>query len=328
VREVGYFLSSEEHSARDLIRNAQRCEQAGFAAGMISDHYHPWLDRQGNSPFVWSVLGGMSQATSTLRIVTGVTCPIIRIHPAIIAQAAATVTTMMPGRFELGLGAGENLNEHIVGQHWPPAAVRLEMLEESVEVIRTLWEGGVQSHRGKYFTVEDARVFNLPEELPPIMLAAGGEVATKLAARISDGLIGTKPNPEQIQTFEENGGRGKPRYAKLTVCWAETDEEAVRLAHDRWPNAAVEGNVDLDIRMPEDFEQVTSHVRPEDVAKAVVCSADPSRHVAAIREFFDAGFTTVFVHQVGPEQDGFFRFYEREVLPSVTREPVATGKDA
>jgi G6PDH family F420-dependent oxidoreductase len=260
--------------------------------------------------------------------VTGVTCPIIRIHPAIIAQAAATAATMMPGRFELGLGAGENLNEHIVGQHWPPAPVRLEMLEESVEVIRKLWEGGVQDYRGKYFTVEDARVFNLPDELPPILLAAGGEVATKLAARISDGLIGTKPDREQIQAFETNGGQGKPRYAKLTVCWAESDEEALKLAHHHWPNAAVEGNVDLDIRMPEDFEQVMSHVRPEDVAEAVVCSADPSRYVAAIREFFDAGFTTVFVHQVGPEQEGFFRFYEREVLPSLERAPVAAGQEA
>jgi coenzyme F420-dependent glucose-6-phosphate dehydrogenase len=208
--EIGYALSSEEHSPNDLVRYARRAEEAGFTFALISDHYHPWIDRQGHSSFVWNVIGAIAQATERLRLGTGVTCPTIRIHPAIVAQAAATSAVMMPGRFFLGVGSGENLNEHILGGYWPSAEVRLEMLEEAVEVIRLLWQGGSQSHRGRYFTVENARVYTLPDELPPLVVAASGQRAAELTGRIGDGLISTSPDSELPSSFRQAGGAGKP----------------------------------------------------------------------------------------------------------------------
>src|ERR671919_1218874 len=191
--EIGYWLSSEEHTPNDLVRHARQAEEIGFTFAQISDHFHPWIDSQGHSPFIWSVLGGIAQGTERLQLQTAVTCPTMRIHPAIIAQAAATVAAMMPGRFLLGVGTGENLNEHILGDRWPPAAMRLEMLEEAVKLIRLLWEGEDVTHRGRHYTVENARIYTLPEDPPPILVAAAGEKATELAGRIGDGLIGTSP---------------------------------------------------------------------------------------------------------------------------------------
>ena len=208
--EIGYKLCSEEHRPDELVGYSMRAEEAGFGFAMISDHYHPWVDRQGHSPFVWNVIGGVAQVTDKLRLGTGVTCPTIRIHPAIIAQAAATSAAMMPGRFILGLGSGENLNEHILGDRWPPADVRLEMLEEAVEVIRLLWEGGQQSYYGEYYTVENARIYTLPDKLPPIMIAASGPKAAEVAGRIGDGFIGVAPSEEVIKEFRKAGGKGTP----------------------------------------------------------------------------------------------------------------------
>src|SRR5438132_883415 len=191
--ELGYALSSEEHPPRDLVHFAKRAEEAGFSFALISDHYHPWTTKQGQSPFVWSVIGGIAAVTETLRLGSGVTCPTMRIHPAIIAQAAATAAAMMPGRFFLGVGSGENLNEHILGDVWPPPDVRLERLAEAIGVIRKLWRAGVQNHRGRYYTVVNAQLFSLPEELPPIYVAASGAKALRMAAQIGDGLIGLAP---------------------------------------------------------------------------------------------------------------------------------------
>src|SRR5688500_6951726 len=218
--EIGYGLSSEEHAPNDLVRHARLAEEAGFPFALISDHFHPWVDAQGHSPFVWSVIGGIAQATERLRLGTGVTCPIIRIHPAIIAQAAATAGAMMPGRFFLGIGTGERLNEHVLGDPWPEHAIRLEMLEEAVDVLRLLWKGGTRSHYGPYFTVENARLYTLPDEPVPLMVAASGPDAAELAGELGDGFIGTEPKRELIETFEDSGGMGKPRYAQCTVCWA------------------------------------------------------------------------------------------------------------
>src|ERR1041385_8041765 len=212
--ELGYALSSEEHPPRELVRHAVAAEQAGFSFALISDHFHPWIDAQGQSPFVWSVIGAIAQATDRLTIGTGVTCPTMRIPPAIIAQAAATAATMMPGRFFLGVGTGENLNEHITGARWPSLQVRQEMLEDAIEVMRTLWDGGLRSYRGRYFTVENARIYTLPEEPIPVMVAAAGEDSAELAGRIGDGLISTAPKHETIETFEKSGGSG-PRYGQL-----------------------------------------------------------------------------------------------------------------
>ena len=324
MAEIGYVLSCEEHSAPDLVHNAHRAEECGFVGGLISDHYHPWTDRQGNSPFVWSVAGAIARATEQFRLGTGVTCPIIRIHPAIIAQAAATVATMMPGRFFLGVGAGENLNEHILGDRWPPPSVRLEMLEEAIEVIRKLWQGGQQSHHGRHFTVEDARVYNLPDELPPILMAAGGRVATKLAGQVADGMIGTVADAHQVSVFDAAGGKGKLRFGKIIVCWAEGEEKARRTAHEWFPNAAM-GAYALDIRLPQHFQQIALGISDDAIAEAVVCGPDPRRHVAAIKEYFDVGYELVFVHQIGPDQEAFLRFYEREVLPTFQRSLTGAG---
>src|ERR1051326_1450983 len=218
--EIGYALSSEEHSPSDLVGYARRAEEAGFDFAMISDHFHPWIDKQGQSPFVWSVLGASAHTTERLRVGTGVTCPSMRVHPAIVAQAAATVGSMMPGRFWLGVGSGENLNEHVLGGAWPAADLRIEMLGEAIDVIRELWKGKTTTYRGKHFPVEGARIYSLPERLPPILVAAKGDRAVELAAR-NDGLIGTAPDAELVDGFARAGGEGKPKFGMLHVCWAE-----------------------------------------------------------------------------------------------------------
>ena len=318
--ELGYALSSEEHPPNDLVRYARLAEETGFSFAFISDHYHPWIDRQGQSPFVWSVLGAIAHATRRLRVGTGVTCPTIRMHPAIIAQAAATTAAMMPGRFFLGVGSGENLNEHITGCHWPPPDVRLEMLEEAVEVIRLLWQGGTRDHRGRYYTVENARLYTLPPEPPPIVVAAAGPRAAETAGRIGDGLVSTSPEREILQQFEKAGGGGKPRYGQVAVCWARDEAAARRTAHEWWPNAGLKGPLTVELALPAHFEAAASLVREEDVAKKIVCGPDPERHVEQIRKFADAGYEYVYVHQIGPDQEGFFDFYRREIMPRL-REP-------
>jgi G6PDH family F420-dependent oxidoreductase len=316
MTRIGYALSSEEHGPLDLVRNARRAEECGFDYALISDHYHPWIDRQGHSPFVWSVVGGIAGATDRLSLGTGVTCPTIRIHPAVIAHAAATAATMLPGRFFLGVGTGENLNEHVLGDPWPSPDVRLGMLEEAIEVMRLLWQGGKQSHHGTHYTVEDARLYTLPDEPPPIVVAAGNSGAAELAGRAGDGLCSTAPDAELVERFRAAGGDGKPRYGQLTVCYAETEAEARRTAHEWWPNAAIKGELGQELPLPEHFEQAASMVREDDVAEAVVCGPDPELHRTKIREFADAGFDHVYVHQVGTDQEPFLGFYEREVLPA------------
>jgi coenzyme F420-dependent glucose-6-phosphate dehydrogenase len=313
--ELGYAISSEEHSPLDLVRNAAKAEESGFTFALVSDHFHPWTDRQGQSPFVWSVLGGIALATERLVVGTGVTCPTIRIHPAIVAQAAATTAAMLPGRFFLGVGTGENLNEHVLGQRWPSTEIRREMLEEAVHLIRELWRGELTSHRGRHYTVENARIYTLPDDPVDIMVAAGGPDAAELAGRVGDGLISTAPDAPLVDSFDGAGGNDKPRYAQLTVCWAKNEADARRTAHEVWPNAALEGPLAQELPLPSHFEAAAAMVTAEDVAKAVVCGPDPSAHIARIDEYVEAGFTHVYVHQVGPDQEGFFRFYAREILP-------------
>ncbi|MFN2525929.1 MAG: TIGR03557 family F420-dependent LLM class oxidoreductase [Actinomycetota bacterium] len=315
--EIGYTLSSEEHGGRDLVRYAQRAEEVGFSFAVVSDHFHPWTDRQGHSPFVWTVIGGVAATTQNLRLGTGVTAPILRIHPAIVAQAAATAAEMMEGRFFLGLGSGEHLNEHVLGQKWPPAAVRLEMLEESIEVMRALWTGEWTSHRGRYFTVENARIYTRPDAPPPILVAAAGPKAAQLAGRAGDGLIGTAPESELIANFQESGGGDKPRYGQVAVCWDEDEDSARRIAHEWWPNAALPGELGQELPLPRHFEQAAKRISVEDVADSMPCGPDPDVHVKAIQEFYDAGYTHVWVHQIGPRQEEFLRFYAKEVLPGL-----------
>lgn len=314
---LGYKLSCEEHSPGDLVRYARQAEDAGFTFAMLSDHYHPWIAEQGQSPFVWSVIGSVAQATERLHVGTGVTCPLIRLHPAIVAQAAATAAALLPGRFVLGVGTGENLNEHILGDYWPPAATRRAMLEEAVAIIRLLWQGGLHSHQGQYYTVENAQLYTLPEQLPPILIAASGTRSAHLAGRIGDGLITVGVHAKLVDRFVAAGGASKPRYTELTVCWAPEEAEARRLACARWPIAGMQGAMLSDLRLPSHFTRAASTLAEEAIAQAVVCGPDPARHVAAITRAAEAGYTHVWVHQIGPDQAGFFAFYANEVLPKL-----------
>jgi coenzyme F420-dependent glucose-6-phosphate dehydrogenase len=317
VAAIGYTLSSEEFGPQELVGFARRAEDAGFGFVSISDHFHPWIDQQGNSPFVWAVIGGVAEATDRIEVTTGVTCPTTRIHPAIVAQAAATAAAMLPGRFYLGVGSGENLNEHILGDHWPETAVRQERLEEAVEVIRKLWRGGLTSHHGRHYTVENARLYTLPEDPPPILVAAAGERATELAGRIGDGFFGLVPDPAVIGHFRSAGGEDKPTFGQVHVCWAEDEGAARSTALKWWPNAVAGGNLNWELPLPSLFEAATEWADEESIAESIVCGPDPGRHVAAISEFVDAGYDHVYLHQVGPDQEGFFRFFERELSPQL-----------
>jgi coenzyme F420-dependent glucose-6-phosphate dehydrogenase len=313
--EIGYALSSEEFGPAELLTNAQTAETTGFEFALISDHFHPWTNQQPHSPFAWSVIGGISQVVKKLSLGTGVTCPLMRYNPAIIAQAAASSAVMMPGRFFLGLGTGENLNEHITGLHWPPAPQRLEMLEEAVQVMRLLWQGGWQSHYGKYFTVEQARIFTMPDEPPPIMIAASKPGSAELAGRIGDGLISTVPEREVVKRFEQAGGKGKPRYGQITVCYAASEDEAARVVRKHWPNAGVGAPLMTDLPLPRHFEKVTEPMKPEKITEDLILGPEPRRHIDGIKKYADAGYDHVYVHQIGPKQNEFFRFYADKILP-------------
>jgi coenzyme F420-dependent glucose-6-phosphate dehydrogenase len=313
--EIGYALSSEEHRPLDLVRHAREAEQAGFPFALVSDHFHPWIDRQGQSPFVWSVIGALAVATDTIRIGTGVTCPTIRTHPAIIAQAAATSAALLPGRFFLGVGTGENLNEHVLGDRWPSASERRAMLEEAIEVMRLLWEGELSSFEGKHYRVDDARIYTLPEDPIEVMVAAGGPEAAELAGRIGDGLVSTTPDAELVDRYDTAGGAG-PRFGQLSVCWARSEAEARRTAFEWWPNAGLKGSLSQELPLPRHFEEAAQMVTEDDVAEAVICGPEPERHVEGIARYVEAGFDHVYIHQVGPDQEGFLDFYERDVLPA------------
>ena len=321
---LGYSLSTEEHRPERLVELAQRAEDAGFEYASISDHFHPWIEEQGNSPFAWSVLGAIANATTTLRVGTGVTCPTFRYHPAIVAQAAATVACLMPGRFFLGVGTGENLNEHIVGRRWPPYEIRAAMLEEAVQIIRELWRGETVDHDGEHFTVENARLYTLPEEPPPIVVAAGAAKAAELAGRIGDGLINFAADRSIVERFEASrrtssspsASDDRPRYLQVNVCWNEDAAEARRLAHRICPTVALQGELGNLLPTPTHFEQTVQMLDEDAVAKVIVCGPDPQAHLEKIQAGIDAGYDNLHIYQVGPDQEGFFRFYEREILPA------------
>jgi G6PDH family F420-dependent oxidoreductase len=314
---IGYALSSEEHPPTDLVRNAQRAEELGFDFVAVSDHYHPWIDRQGNSPFVWNVIGAIAATTRRIAVGTGVTCPTIRIHPAIVAQAAATSAAMLPGRFFFGVGSGENLNEHVLGDRWPPLAVRLELLEEAVEVIRLLWRGGLASHHGRHYTVENARLYTLPDEPPPIIVSGLGRRSAELAGRIGDGWWATSPDADLRARFTKVAGEGRPTYGQCSVCWAADEATARRIVRERWPNIALPGQLSQELPLPSHFEQAAQLVTEERIGGMIPLGPDPERHVAAIRGYLDAGFSHVYVHQVGPDQEGFFRFWSEQIRPAL-----------
>ncbi|MGA6168302.1 TIGR03557 family F420-dependent LLM class oxidoreductase [Amycolatopsis magusensis] len=313
---IGYFLSCEEFGPRELVEQAQRAEAAGFERLWISDHFHPWLDEQGQSPFVWSVIGALSQVTS-LPITTAVTCPLVRLHPAVVAQAAATAAVQCRGGFTLGVGTGEALNEHVTGEPWPTPPVRLEMLEEAIEVIRELHTGKLTSHRGKHYTVENARIYTRPEEPVPIYVSAFGPAATKLAARVGDGFCTVAPDADAVALYRREGGGDRPVQGGMKVCWAPSEEDGVRTAHRLWRNELLPGKLPSTLPNPDDFTDAAELVTADMVRGQFACGPDPQAHLEKVRAFVDAGFDEVYVQQIGPEQDGFFETWKTGVLPHV-----------
>jgi G6PDH family F420-dependent oxidoreductase len=316
MTRFGYFLSSEELAPADLVETGKAAEAAGFERAWVSDHYHPWQEVQGQSPFVWSVLGALATGTS-MELTTAVTCPTFRIHPAILAQATATVAALAPGRFRFGIGTGEALNEHVLGDAWPPVSVRLARLEEAVEVIRTLWSGGPSPTRGPnftvHFTVHNARVFSLPDEPPPIYVSAFGPEATDVAARIGDGWISTKPDAENLRRFRApNSGTTQ---AGVKICWGPSEEEAAKTAHEFWGHQGVGGQAAQDLPMWHSFEALAEATSPEEIARTIACGPDPEKAAASIQEYVDAGFDEVYIAQMGRDQKGGIRFLTEQVLP-------------
>jgi G6PDH family F420-dependent oxidoreductase len=310
---VGYFLSSEEHGPRALLNYAVMGEESGFHDVFISDHYHPWLGSQGQSPFVWSVVGAIG-ARTRLRVTTGVTCPTVRVHPAVLAQAAATSQVLLDGRFRLGVGSGEALNEHITGVRWPPAPVRLEMLQEAVAVMRKLWEGGEVTHYGPHYVVENARLYTLPEEPPPVLMSGFGPRAVEMAANDGDGYVTVVPDTGSLERWREAGGRG-PAVAATKVCWGQDEAKCRHLAFDKWRVNVLPGELNQDLPVPAHFEQASELVTEDMVAEAIPCGPDPERHAKSIASYLEAGFDEVHVSQVGDDQAGFLRFFWKEVVP-------------
>jgi coenzyme F420-dependent glucose-6-phosphate dehydrogenase len=316
--KYGYTLSSEEHGPADLVRNARRAEETGFDFVSISDHFHPWISAQGHSPFVWSVLGGIASATDRLELAVGVTCPIVRVHPAILAQAAATTSLLAGGRFVFGVGTGEALNEHIVGLGWPPPEARLAMLEEAVSVIRELWSGETVDHSGEFYDVENARLFDPPAEPLPVVVSGFGPQAIETAARIGDGYWGHSPESDVVDRYRDSGGVG-PCYAQLNLCWAEDRSSARKTVHEVWPNGGIPGQLSQDLPTWTHFEEAASLVTAEQATEKVPCGPELAPVLESVEQFLAAGYDHLYFHQIGPDQDGFFRFWAEELQPALAQ---------
>jgi G6PDH family F420-dependent oxidoreductase len=312
MANYGYKLMSEEHGPIELVRNAARAEEAGFDFVAISDHFHPWLSSQGHSPAAWTVLGSIAARTQRVGLVTAVTCPTIRYHPATVAQSAATLSILSGGRFTLGLGAGENLNEHVVGNGWPPPEQRQNMLFEAIELIQKLWEGDEVSLDGEFYSVDRAKLWDVPKTPPLIAVAAGGPRAARLGGQKSLALFATEAKRELVQTWSEAGGKG-PRYAEVGLCWARDEADAVRIARERMSFSVLGWKIMAELPAPDNFEAAVSCVRDEDIAKQVACGPDPERHVAAVRKYVEAGFDHIVLLGIGPDQEGFVNFWQKEL---------------
>jgi G6PDH family F420-dependent oxidoreductase len=317
--KIGYFLSCEEYAPQELVDQAKMAYEAGFESLWISDHFHPWNDEQGQSPFVWSMIGAIAQVCP-LPVTTAVTCPTIRVHPAVVAQAAATSAVLTGGKFVLGVGSGEALNEHVVGARWPDVEIRLEMLDEAVALMRELWQGGFVDHHGSHYLVENARLYTLPEEPPPVYVSGFGPRAAALAGRIGDGYITTSPDRDLIAAFRDGGGEGKPVQAGYKVCWGEDDDKSIENAHRLWSNSGLPGELAQVLPSPKHFEQASQLVTKQSTAESIAYGNDPDRHVEAFRPFAEADIDVVHISQMGgrfPETsaEGFFEFYRDDVLP-------------
>lgn len=318
---IGYTLSSEEFRPNELVELAVRAEELGFGFVSISDHFHPWMDSQGHSPFVWSTLGGIAARTTSIDVMTGVTPLSLHYHPATIAQASATVADMMPGRFNFGVGTGEALNEHIVGKAWPPVSIRQEMLQESVAIIRELWEGGYTTVDGKYYTVHNAKLYTLPEQLPPVIVSATGPESATIAGEIGDALVSTSPNKEVVDAFNAAGGSDKPKYGQLTMVYDEDEQRARETALKYWGYTVLGGQASQELSLPKHYQEAIKDLATtETVAKSVVCGPDLQKLHDEIQAYIDAGFTHIYLHQVGQDQEKFFELAQKELLPKYQKQ--------
>ncbi|MEV0681460.1 LLM class F420-dependent oxidoreductase [Actinosynnema sp. NPDC050436] len=315
---IGYTLMTEQAGPRELVRHAALAERAGFDFEVVSDHYSPWLEEQGHAPYAWSVLGAVTQVTERVDLMTYVTCPTFRYHPAVVAQKAATVQLLSDGRFSLGLGAGENLNEHVVGRGWPPVNVRHEMLREAVEIISLLFDGGYTNYAGTHFRVDSAKLWDLPDRRVPIAVAVSGGQSVRTFAPLADAMVAVEPNAELSREWDVFQGGGSRKIGQLPICWDPDRDRAVARAHEQFRWFAGGWKVNAELPGPTGFAAATQFVRPDDVAGNIPCGPDPGPVVEAAQAFADAGFTDLALVQIGGEhQDGFFDFARDELLPAL-----------
>lgn len=316
--KFGYKLMTEEHGPKVLVENAIRAEKAGFDFVSISDHFHPWLESQGHAPFAWSVLGAIAHATDRIGIATGLTCPILRYHPVIVAQAAATIAVMSDNRFTLAVGAGERLNEHVAGVRWPSVPERHEMLGEAIDIFRLLWKGGVHSWNGTHFVVDHAQLYDLPTEPIPVVLGVSGPSSVTLAAEKGDGIMTTAPDGDLVKSYEAKAGNPSPRYAEAVIAYAPSTEQGLDIAHDRFRFSAFDWSVNSEVPSVQGFEAASQYVRPEDLASKVSAGPDVQTHVQLISKYVDAGFDHIVLTCPGDDQAGFIDFFEQELKPALS----------
>jgi G6PDH family F420-dependent oxidoreductase len=319
MADFGYTMMTEQARPDQLVRDVRRAEDVGFDFSVSSDHFQPWLHAQGHAGYAWSILGAAAQATERIGLMTYVTCPILRYHPAIVAQKAATLGILSGGRFRLGLGAGENLNEHIVGKDWPSVGKRHRMFTEAVDIISGLFEGGESfNYRGEHFDVETAKLWDLPDERVPIGIAVSGRDSCRMAGEKADIMVAVEPKAELVEMFESAGGQGKPKVGQIALAYDSDRERGVERAHEQFRWFGLGWKVNTDLPNPESFEAATQFVTPEQVGEALPCGPDIEEHVEKIRPFIDAGFTEIALVQIGADQqDPFFSWAEEKLLPAL-----------
>lgn len=310
--QVGLVLAGEEHSATDLLALAQTAENKGFGFAFVSDHFHPWNLNQAHSSYVWSVLGALAVSTERLVLLTAVTCPILRIHPSTLAQAASTIHHLSGGRFLLGLGTGEYLNEHVVGADWLPFSERLARLREAIHCVRELLSGEQVTRQGEFFQLDRAQLFDPAAELE-ILVASSGPLSAALASELADGLICLGAQADLAESFSTGPADLRPRLTQLSVCWAQDRLHAEKTAHHYFPEVAMAGTLFTKLATPVDFSEAAKDVSVSDVAASIVCGPDPEPYRRAIQECLDAGFDAVALHQIGPDQSGFLNFWDAEL---------------
>ncbi|HET6963286.1 MAG TPA: LLM class F420-dependent oxidoreductase [Acidimicrobiales bacterium] len=318
MTRIGYTMMCEQTGPKELVRDVQDAEEAGFDFAVISDHFFPWVDAMGHSPYAWSVLGAAAHATDRIDLMTYVTCPIKRYHPAVVAQKAATIALLSDGRFTLGLGAGENLNEHVVGGGWPPVNTRHEMLEEAVDIITSLWQGDYVNYKGRHFEVDSARLWDLPDQAPPLGVAVSGSQSVALAAAKADIMIAVEPDASLVEEFDGAAGKGKPKVGQVPVSYGPDRDAAIARALELFGWFGGGWKVNAELPGTAAFESASQFVRPDDIVESIPCGSSVDDFVAAVRKYVDAGFTHVALCQVGGDQQSdFIRWSEKELLPAL-----------